>query len=370
MVFALDIVIPPLRHSHGSDTSVLRYLDALTFDFERDGESVGAVLIYSEPDAEKADLYHFVVAADSGFEGIACVDDTARAANLALAVYERTHSRKALALAKRWLTFVTYMQYSDGDFANFIRNASGVRNATGQTSIKGGYWWSVRALWALARAYRLTGDKKYLDHYQLCGLDPPADGKIRAVMALAELELLRVKPSEQLKSSILEHCDFIASTATSGYFRDQPSNEVVSMWGYHQLHAVAEAASALDAPHLLPACRSTVRTLIAPDVAARLWHSYPSKQKTSVCAYDAAPIAQGLAAMHRATGAKKYRDLALQNCAWFYGRNDARTAMYDPTTGRCRDGISDGIASRNYGAESSIEAGFAELERRYFFEES
>jgi hypothetical protein len=349
---------------------VLKYLEALTFDFQRDRESVSAVLIYSEPDPDEADMYRFVVAADSGYEGIACLDDTARAANLALAVYERNGSRKALALARRWLTFVTYMQYPDGDFANFIRNAAGVRNATGQTSVKGGYWWSVRALWALARAYRLTGDKSYLAHYQLCRLDPPADGKIRAVMALGELELFRVEPSEELKSSILEHCNFVASTAVSGYFKDQPSNEIVSMWGYHQLHAVAEAARVLAAPHLLATCRSTVRTLIAPDVGALLWHSYPSKQKTSVCAYDAAPIVQGLAAMYRATDAKKYRDLALHASAWFYGRNDARIAMYDPSTGRCRDGISDGIASRNCGAESSIEAGFAELERRYLLEAS
>jgi hypothetical protein len=38
--------------------------------------------------------------------------------------------------------------------------------------------------------------------------------------------------------------------------------------------------------------------------------------------------------------------------------------MYDPTTGMCRDGITHRIASLNCGAESSIEAGLAELERR------
>jgi hypothetical protein len=38
--------------------------------------------------------------------------------------------------------------------------------------------------------------------------------------------------------------------------------------------------------------------------------------------------------------------------------------MYDPSTGMCRDGITAGIASNNHGAESAIEAGFAELERR------
>jgi hypothetical protein len=76
-------------------------------------------------------------------------------------------------------------------------------------------------------------------------------------------------------------------------------------------------------------------------------------------------MVQGLAAMYRATEAKRYRQLALRGAAWFYGRNDAREPMYDPATGRCSDGITEGVASLNSGAESSIEAGFAELERRF-----
>jgi hypothetical protein len=68
--------------------------------------------------------------------------------------------------------------------------------------------------------------------------------------------------------------------------------------------------------------------------------------------------------MYRATGAKRYRELALMGSAWFYGRNDARASLYDPSTGKCKDGIGNRIASENHGAESSIEAGFAELVRR------
>jgi hypothetical protein len=136
------------------------------------------------------------------------------------------------------------------------------------------------------------------------------------------------------------------------------------LWGYHQLHAVAEAARLLDEPSLLKPCRRTVNTLIAPDVRNRFWYSFPRQSKNGVCAYAVTPIVQGLASMYRATQAKRYRQLALTGAAWFYGRNDARTPMYDPTTGRCRDGITDGVASVNCGAESSIEAGLAELERR------
>jgi hypothetical protein len=324
---------------------------------------VSCILIYAQPDQDNPGHYQFVPAEDTGYEGIACLDDTARAALLALAVYERNRSRKALALARRWLTFVEYMQYPDGEFANFIRNAAGVRNATGPTSVKGGYAWSMRALWALARAYRLTGDEAYLDRFLACELPPTEDNKVNAVLALSNLELFGARPSAEWRERAMSHVERILDS-NGEYFVDLPGRDHVELWGYHQLHAVAATARVLGEERMLLQCRATVRSLLAPDVRARFWYSYPDQKKDGVCAYVVAPIVQGLSELYRATGIKKYCDLALQGSAWFYGRNDARTAMYDPTTGMCRDGITDGVASLNYGAESSIEAGFAELERR------
>ncbi len=359
---SFDLVVRTPRALPGSDLGLLSYLESLTFDFHREGQDVSCVLVYAELNPEDG-LYHCVVAQETGHEGIACVDDTARAALLALGVYERTGSRHALALARRWLTFVAYMQYPDGSFANFIRNAAGIRNASGPTSCRGGYAWSMRALWALGRAYRLTGDPAYLERFDACTLAPTTDGKVNAVLALANLEVYERKPSRTRYATIMEHCKQITNTE-GAYFRDQPDSDVVHLWGYHQLHAVAEAARVLDNPDLLKRCRQTVANLVEPDVRHRFWYSFPDRNPNCVCAYNVTPVVQGLAAMYRATGARKYRDLAIQGCAWFYGRNTARTKMYDPTTGRCRDGIADGVASRNYGAESSIEAGLAELERR------
>jgi len=359
---SFDLVVQNPRALPGSDLGLLSYLETLTFDFQREGQDVSCVLVYAEPNEEDG-LYHCVVAQDMGHEGIACVDDTARAALLALGVYERTRSRRALALARRWLTFVAYMQYPDGSFANFIRNAAGIRNASGPTSVKGGYAWSMRALWALGRAYRLTGDRAYLERFESCSLAPTADGKVNAVLALANLEVYRRQPSQVRHDTIMEHCNRIIDNGGE-YFRDQPQSDVIQFWGYHQLHAVAETAHFLDHSDYLKSCRQTVTNLLEPDVRHRFWYSFPDRNPNCVCAYTVTPIVQGLASMYRATGAKKYHELALLGSAWFYGRNDARTKMYDPTTGRCRDGITDGIASRNCGAESSIEAGLAELERR------
>lgn len=39
---------------------------------------------------------------------------------------------------------------------------------------------------------------------------------------------------------------------------------------------------------------------------------------------------------------------------WFLGRNDLRLALYDSTTGGCRDGLHVDRLSQNQGAESTL----------------
>jgi hypothetical protein len=351
-------------------------LDALTFDFEFEGKRVWPVLIYAVPDPERPGRYVPITAEDSGYEGIACVDDTARAAVLALAAYEQTGDTRALNVAKRWLTFVEYMQYPDGDFANFVRNPSGRRNASGPTSVKGGAFWTVRALWALARAYRITKSKRYLRAYEDCAKPDPEDAKIQAMLALSEAELFRVDGS--YRRELIRRAVFI-TTCGSDYFQDTCDNPDTSLWGYHQLHAVATVGRLLDSKLLLDECKRTVRNFVEPIVQDRMDYKVgptvkkghavdgPIKLravKTGLCAYTVSPMVQGLAELYRATGTNRYRKLALKASDWFYGRNDARAAVYDPTTGMCSDGIDGQVISPNYGAESSIEAGLAEIERR------
>jgi hypothetical protein len=358
------------------DLGLLSYLDALTFTFEFEGKRVSPVLIYAVPDPDAPGRYIPIQAEESGYEGIACVDDTARAAILALGVYEQTHDPRALRLARKWLTFVQYMQYVDGDFANFVRNTNGRRNASGPTSAKGGPSWTARALWALARAYRVTGKKTYLRSYQACTKPDPEDGKIQAVLGLGEAELF-LADGESYRRDLMRRAVFI-TTCGFDYFRDDCSNPNVHLWGYHELHAVALAGRLLNSKALIEECRKTVNSLLEPIVRDRFdyavgpsvaGHQLPGRRqlrgtKDGLCAYCISPTVQGLAELHRATDAERYRTLALTASRWFYGRNEAGRRVYDPTTGLCADGIDGQTISPNRGAESSIEAGLAEIERR------
>jgi hypothetical protein len=373
-LIAKRVDLPPVetKARHG----LLSYLEALTFSIDVDGKRISPVLVYAEPDPERPGAYRPRVAADTGYEGIACVDDTARAALLALAVYEQGKDRRALRLARRWLAFVQYMQYPDGDFANFVRNSSGQRNASGPTSVKGGPWWTARALWALARAYRITGNKVYLRAYERCKKPSVPDGKIQALLALGEIELHHAG-IDGYDRQLLERADTIVHCGDA-YFQDMAHTDTISVWGYHQLHAVTTIARALDKKALLRPCRKTITNLVEPIVAGRFYYQVGTAiegetlsspiplygTKHGLCAYCVTPIVQGLAEFYRATGAERYRRLAFQAAAWVYGRNDARAQLYDPSTGLCADGVDGKEVSQNRGAESSIEAGLAELERQ------
>jgi glycosyltransferase involved in cell wall biosynthesis len=67
---------------------------------------------------------------------------------------------------------------------------------------------------------------------------------------------------------------------------------------------------------------------------------------------------------YRATGKSRWRKEAWSAFNWFLGDNDLQIALYDPTTGGCRDGLHPDRANENQGAESTLSFLMALLEMR------
>ena len=67
---------------------------------------------------------------------------------------------------------------------------------------------------------------------------------------------------------------------------------------------------------------------------------------------------------YRATGKGRWRKDAWSAFNWFLGDNDLQIALYDPTTGGCRDGLHPDRANENQGAESTLSFLMALLEMR------
>src|SRR5207237_1408166 len=126
---------------------MLRQLARLTAPVPAAGPRACAIAVY----ADATD--HAFPASDLGFEGVACIDDVARAVVLILDIWEATRLPRARSWATSLADFVRYMQLADGRFVNFIVDWRGDRNDRGPTSFPGGSFWHARGVRALAKMW-------------------------------------------------------------------------------------------------------------------------------------------------------------------------------------------------------------------------
>jgi len=122
----------------------LDHLDHLYQDVQSGSEIYGIIRIYSDyPDYNYAWENH---------EGVACVDDAARAVLVYLNDYRQNADSTSLVKCIRLLRFLIYMQAENGYFYNFIHEDYSI-NTTYHRSFAKPDWWSWRALWAMTDAY-------------------------------------------------------------------------------------------------------------------------------------------------------------------------------------------------------------------------
>jgi glycosyltransferase involved in cell wall biosynthesis len=92
-------------------------------------------------------------------------------------------------------------------------------------------------------------------------------------------------------------------------------------------------------------------------------------EKTEKARFDQQPVeacavVSACLQAYRATGKGRWRKEAWSALNWFLGDNDLQIALYDPTTGGCRDGLHPDRANENQGAESTLSFLMALLEMR------
>lgn len=327
-----------------------------------------AVAVYAEPDGRGGFTARPAVAPDRSLEGVACVDDAARAAVVHCAVWRGTRSREAHAAAAGLLRFVLAMQGDgdDGRPANFLLDWDGRVNRHGETSRPGGAWWTARAMHALACAAATFGPRGLAPDLArrvpaalergLRWLGPPRAGEElgpRAIAVLAALRWWEATGDDRAARRCLRWAEHLAASRTGEILPDQPGRAQVHLWGHLQEVALARAGSALDRPDLVAAAhRSAAAVLAAPAECA-----FTDRRVT--IPYDVSCTVLGLTAVAAATGDRRLAHLADLARAWFTGRNAARQPVYDRDRGCVYDGIEDGQVSANSGAESNVEGAFA-----------
>jgi hypothetical protein len=324
------------------------------------GPTARAVGVYAEPDFSQAGApAKMRPARERGFEGVACVDDAARAVVLYCALFRLRPRESLRSAATGLLQFVAYMQDEDGRFANFILDWTGIKNLTGATSHLGGPQWQARAVHALACGVATFGGDEWEMPFRrglrwLDGDMPYLD--VRAVCVLAALQHWRATGDSRSAERALAWSAEIALQRRDGHkLLNAPRVQPIHLWGHLQEAALAEAGSALDQSDLVEVARASAEGLLLPAVG---W----CHTAEHVLPFDVSCVVSGLAAVARATGDRRYADAASSAQTWFFGHNSADQPVFDRDRGMVYDGIDNGLVSRNSGAESNIEGALALLQ--------
>ncbi|MGE5156070.1 MAG: hypothetical protein ACM3JP_01065 [Betaproteobacteria bacterium] len=298
-------------------------------------------------------------AGSTGFEGVSCVDDVARAALLYCGIFRRRGWAWVGRSARGFLAFVQGMQDGDGRFANFIEDWRGGRNTTGPTSYSGGAWWTARALHALAVGHLTFREPVYANSFRRglpWLLEVPVGSGAAAQAALAAIAFWRATADPAAADAAQALIARVRRAEDGGILIDDADADPTHVWGRYQEQALVRVGSALGRPDLVQLAQASADAVLAPAAA-----TLPIR--TPALPYEASCLARGLTAVAQATGLARYATLAAQARAWFTGRNAAGTPVYDSTVGRVYDGLDrrGGIVvrSENAGAESNVEAALA-----------
>jgi hypothetical protein len=328
---------------------VLRQIAGLTRNVPSAGPRSLAVAVY----ADAGDVT--VGAKESGTEGVACVDDAARALDLYCDLWDATRIPWALRWCEGLLDFILSMQDPDGRWLNFILDWDGTPNRTGRTSVAGGGFWQSRALLAVARASRSLSDERIptalsigLPHI-VDATDVPSD--VRAIQALVALTLLENGSEDDRWDDLLTTWgDEIVSCHIDGTLMNATAERgLPHLWGHIQEGVLAEIGSRLGRSELIDtACTSADR--VFRDVIAASF-DLPRTQP-----YDVASAVFSLSRLAAVTGNAGYSLLAGEARAWFDGRNSAGQCVYDRISGRVADGLDGTTISSHSGAEANIVA--------------
>lgn len=320
---------------------MLSGLVGLARPLERPDEPACAIAIYAGPDGLP------LAARESGEEGVACLDDAARALELWCDLWQRT----GLAVCREWidglLAFCRSQQLADGRFLNFILDWRGTPNVDGVTSRPdGGSFWHARGARAMVKVWRTLADDRARADYERARAwfdDRPVPADVRAIQVRAVLEA-----AADDRAAVSRWCDEIAARRAGDVLLDNPDERSEPhLWGHIQEGALAEAGAALARPDLIAVARRSADRFLVPLVEAGF--ALPTVQP-----YGVASVIYDLDQLFAATGDPRYRGAAGDARAWFDGRNPAGRPVYDRARGRVADGVDNGRINPHSGAESNV----------------
>lgn len=395
-IFFLPFCREPVERQVSTVNSLINtsHLDALYEEINVEGKSMGIIHIYSDfPD------YNWLGDDD---EGIACIDDAARAVIFYLEYYKASADQSSIQKAKRLLEFLFYMQSDNGFFYNFIFEDYSI-NKDHKNSFAEPNWWSWRAMWALSEGYSVFKDIdnpfaelifSYLskavnatkqtisneDRFDSAnGISFPtwlpggSAGDQASVLILALLNYLQDEKDTVVENYVNKLCDGIlcmqkGDSATIPYYAFLSWQNIWHAYGNSQSYSILKASKFLDRKDLVVAALNEINYFYDYLIQEKHLSSFSlgiendhykiiAEEKFSQIAYNLRPMIYSCLEAFRMTNDSIYAIKAGEIALWFLGKNIANEQVYFPQNGICYDGInSENDINKNSGAESTIEA--------------
>lgn len=297
-----------------------------------------------------------------------CTDDNARALALMLQLRQQgQESSQHLALTTTYAAFLHHaFDRANGRFRNFMTFERRWREEVGSEDCHG------RCLWALGLGVEQTSLPSFqMLAGQLFELALPALGAFASPRAWALTLLgldhyLRRLPGDRLVSHMREQLvGRLLQRYADCAAADWPWFEDVVSYANAKLpHALIVSGLAMNRAEVIQLGLQTLRWLVTIQLSDkgsfRPIGSDGFYRRGGVrAAFDQQPIearamVSACIAAYRATGEAVWLHDARRAFEWFLGRNELGLAIYDTTTGGCRDGLHVDRVSHNQGAESTL----------------
>jgi hypothetical protein len=307
-------------------------------------------------------------------------DDNARALIVAILLEElgSTSAKGSLDLAARYLAFLWLaFDPTTKRFRNCLSYERQWQELQGSEDSHG------RALWGLGTVLGRTND---------AGLRGAA-GRLFEMAVPVAVEFKSPRACAFALLGLQEYLDFFPGDRAALSAADALANRLLN--SYRAVHStdwnwfengLAYSNARLPQALIRAGMRSGSDEMVSTGIEALTWlatiqrcetkghfvpigsHGFYSK-KTERARFDQQPVeacavVSACLQAYLATGKGRWRKEAWTAFNWFLGDNDLQIALYDPSTGGCRDGLHPDRANENQGAESTLSFLMALLEMR------
>ncbi|MBN1184382.1 MAG: glycosyltransferase family 4 protein [Bacteroidales bacterium] len=294
-----------------------------------------------------------------------CLDDNARALLMVLMAYRQMKDIRALELTPIYLSYIHYMQNSNGTFKNFLSFSRNYLDEVGSEDSFG------RTIWALGYLLGNAPNDAYYQTGKLVFFNAsPNFEKLKSIRSIANtmIGISYYLKSNPFDDTMTERLRSLANILIKHYYENETpdwkwfesllayDNGILPLALLHSAEILNEdkiTDLAIESMSFLT--KHTLKDNYLSIIGNEKW--FKKEGDRSIFAQQPIDAMAMVLMYHQAfhvTKDKNYLNMLYTSFLWFLGENDLRMNLYDFETKGCCDGFERYGVNRNQGAESSL----------------